>query len=62
MKVNIKALPKGYSIVNGKVYRDGGSTTGDQSNYGLVQSPSLDDSSKSSFDSPSESSSNSSFE
>ena len=45
MKVNIKALPKGYSIVNGKVYRDGGSTTGDQSNYGLVQSPSLDDSS-----------------
>lgn len=45
MKVNIKSLPKGYSIVNGKVYRDGGSTTGDQSNYGLVQYPLLDDSS-----------------
>ena len=45
MKVNIKSLPKGYSIVNGKVYRDGGSTTGDQSNYGLVQFPLLDDSS-----------------
>ena len=44
MKVNIKSLPKGYSIVNGKVYRDGGSTTGDQSNYGLVQFPLLDDS------------------
>ena len=45
MKVNIKSLPTGYSITNGKVYRDGGSTTGDQSNYGLVQFPLLDNSS-----------------
>ena len=45
MKVKINSLPDGYSIVNGKVYRDGGSTTGDQSNYGLVQFPLLDNSS-----------------
>ena len=41
MKVNIKSLPKGYSIINGQMYKEGG-TTGDQSNYGLIGVPSLD--------------------
>ena len=45
MKVKINSLPDGYSIVNGKVYRDGGSTTGNQDSYGLVQFPLLDDTS-----------------
>ncbi len=41
MKVKIKNLPKGFALANGKVYRDGG-TTGDQSNYGLVGVPHID--------------------
>ena len=43
MKVRIKSLPRGFSMQNGKVYKDGG-TTGDQFNYGLVGVPSLDSS------------------
>ena len=42
MKVKIKNLPKGFALENGKVYRDGGGTTGDQSNYGLVGVPHMD--------------------
>jgi len=41
MKVNINKLPKGFSIRNGRVYQDGG-TTGDQSNFGLVTYPQAD--------------------
>ena len=36
MKVNVKKLPKGYSIVNGKVVNTmayGGTSTGDQQGY-----------------------------
>ena len=39
MKVNIKKLPKGYSVVNGRIVKnmsDGGTSTGDQTNFGLV--------------------------
>tara|TARA_R110001599_G_scaffold180773_1_gene373441 strand:+ start:2270 stop:5710 length:3441 start_codon:yes stop_codon:yes gene_type:complete len=42
MKVNIKKLPKGYSVVNGKIVNTmayGGSSTGDQQNYGLITTP-----------------------
>ena len=39
-KVRIKSLPKGYSISKGKVVmQDGGSKTGDQSNFGLTTFP-----------------------
>tara|TARA_R110001606_G_scaffold32085_2_gene97476 strand:+ start:2470 stop:6516 length:4047 start_codon:yes stop_codon:yes gene_type:complete len=44
MKVNIKKLPKGYSVVNGKIVNTmamGGSSTGDQRNFGLVTMPPL---------------------
>lgn len=44
MKVNIKKLPKGYSVVNGKIVNTmeyGGSSTGDQTNFGLVTMPPL---------------------
>jgi len=44
MKVNIKKLPKGYSVVNGKIINtmaEGGASTGDQSNFGLVTMPPL---------------------
>ena len=41
MKVNINKLPAGFSIRDGKVYQDGG-TTGNQSDYGLVTYPHLD--------------------
>ena len=41
MKVNINKLPAGFSIRDGKVYQDGG-TTGNQSDYGLVTYPQLD--------------------
>tara|TARA_R100000353_G_scaffold138360_1_gene98418 strand:- start:123 stop:863 length:741 start_codon:yes stop_codon:yes gene_type:complete len=41
MKVNINKLPAGFSIIDGKVYKDGG-TTGDQSEFGLVTYPQLD--------------------
>ena len=44
MKVNIKKLPAGYSVVNGKIVNtmaQGGASTGDQHNYGLVTTPPL---------------------
>ncbi len=44
MKVNIKKLPKGYSVVNGKIVNtmaEGGALTGDQRNFGLVTMPPL---------------------
>ena len=41
MKVNINKLPAVFSIRDGKVYQDGG-TTGNQSDYGLVTYPQLD--------------------
>jgi len=42
MKVRIKNLPKGFSLVNGKVYqekREGGRTGSQDSSYGLVTLP-----------------------
>ena len=44
MKVNVKKLPKGYSIVNGKIVNTmayGGTSTGDQGNFGLITTPPL---------------------
>ena len=44
MKVNVKKLPKGYSIVNGKIVNTmsyGGTSTGDQQGYGLITTPPL---------------------
>lgn len=43
-KIKINKLPQGFSIRNGKVVedntmKDGGMTTGDQANYGLVTTP-----------------------
>ena len=39
-KVRIKSLPKGYSISEGKIImQEGGSKTGDQSNFGLTTFP-----------------------
>ncbi len=44
MKVNVKSLPNGYSVVNGKIVKtmaEGGASTGDQRNFGLVTTPPL---------------------
>ena len=43
-KIKINKLPQGFSIRNGKVVednimKDGGMTTGDQADYGLVTTP-----------------------
>ena len=54
MKVNIKKLPKGYSVVNGRIVKnmsDGGTSTGDQTNFGLVTVPPLPNYENSSDDS-----------
>ena len=43
-RVKINKLPEGFKLVDGKVKkkaikRDGGMTTGDQADYGLVTTP-----------------------